>query len=179
MNYNCGILCRRSNFNTANWFQISRQLQLGRNLLGLARQEEALLDRTIMDPNKLQVQRGSTYRNNTNKNNVRRTEIKFTRSNDFVQSLRRIEVAERTENRMEDRRIKRRVPASNTDHIRRSNTESDSSYTDTDGSETEAGHRSGRRVSWADELVTVHEYTKDKKPRTFSWPFLCMPRFSI
>eukprot|EP00112_Aurelia_sp_Birch-Aquarium-sp1_P009223 Seg2039.2 transcript_id=Seg2039.2/GoldUCD/mRNA.D3Y31 product="hypothetical protein" protein_id=Seg2039.2/GoldUCD/D3Y31 len=132
-----------------------------------------------MDPGKLGVQRGNTYKSNINNNSVRRTENKFTRSSDFVQSLRRIEVAERTENRIEDRRIKRRVPASSRVEVRHSNTESDSSNTDTEGSETEAGHRSGRRVSWADELVTVHEYTKDKKQRTFSWPFLCMPRFSL
>ena len=132
-----------------------------------------------MDLGKLEVQRGNTYRNNINNNDVRRMETKFTRSNDFVQSLRRIEVAERIENRIDDRRIHCRMQASSRDEVRRSNAESDSSNTDTEGSETEAGHRSGRRVSWAEELVTVHEYTKDKKPRTFSWPFFCMPRFSI
>lgn len=38
--------------------------------------------------------------------------------------------------------------------------------------------QSGRRVSWADELVTVHEYIKDKK--THRWPFMCIPiRLSV
>lgn len=36
-----------------------------------------------------------------------------------------------------------------------------------------SGGHNGRRVSWADELVTVHEYIKDKK--RFRWSFVCVP----
>ena len=39
-------------------------------------------------------------------------------------------------------------------------------------------HQNGRRVSWAEELVTVHEYIKDRRKSRF--PFACIPiRLSI
>ena len=53
----------------------------------------------------------------------------------------------------------------------------DSDHNSHDRSEGESHQegqgQTGRRVSWADELVTVHEFIKDKK--TFRWQFACIP----
>ena len=45
------------------------------------------------------------------------------------------------------------------------------------GNTSNETHSNVRRVSWADELVTVHTYIKEKK--TFRLSFVCMPRFSL
>ena len=56
-----------------------------------------------------------------------------------------------------------------------SSSSSDSDSWSDDGREFQSNSsQTGRRVSWADELVTVHEYIKDK--RKFRFAFACVPR---
>ena len=57
----------------------------------------------------------------------------------------------------------------------RDSSSSDSDISYDDGRDLQmTSSQTGRRVSWAEELVTVHEYIKDK--RKFSFVFACIPR---